>query len=63
MTWAQEVEQSYALRNELSVLRQQLQETQKKLFEAEDIIGDIRARVSIGVCKVRYQDLKHSHEI
>ncbi|BFZ20670.1 hypothetical protein BsWGS_23709 [Bradybaena similaris] len=47
VTWAQEVEQSYALRNELSVLHQQLQETQKKLFQAEDIIGDIRTRTRI----------------
>ncbi|XP_059139869.1 EVI5-like protein isoform X2 [Physella acuta] len=47
VTWAQEVEQSYALRNELSVTRQQLQETQKKLLDAEDIIGDIRKRTRI----------------
>ncbi|XP_055896566.1 EVI5-like protein isoform X4 [Biomphalaria glabrata] len=47
VTWAQEVEQSYALRNELSITRLQLQETQKKLLDAEDIIGDIRKRTRI----------------
>ncbi|CAL1530523.1 unnamed protein product [Lymnaea stagnalis] len=47
VTWAQEVEQTYALRNELSITRHQLQETQKKLFDAEDIIGDIRKRTRI----------------
>ena len=45
VTRAQEAEDTYALRNELSVTRQQLNETQKKLEAAEDIIGDIRKRV------------------
>ena len=45
VTWAQEVEQTYSLRNELSVTRQQMAEMQKKLVDAEDIIGDIRKRV------------------
>ena len=45
VTRAQEAEDTYALKNELSVTRHQLTETQKKLEAAEDIIGDIRRRV------------------
>jgi hypothetical protein len=45
VTRATEAEETYALRNQLSVTTQQLQETQRKLEEAEDIIGDIRRRV------------------
>ncbi|RUS69406.1 hypothetical protein EGW08_022830, partial [Elysia chlorotica] len=47
VTWAQEVEQTYGLRNELSVTRQQMAEMQKKLVDAEDIIGDIRKRTRL----------------
>ncbi|GFR92204.1 ecotropic viral integration site 5 protein homolog [Elysia marginata] len=47
VTWAQEVEQTYSLRNELSVTRQQMAEMQKKLVDAEDIIGDIRKRTRL----------------
>ena len=45
VTRAQEAEDTYALKNELSVTRHQLTEMQKKLEAAEDIIGDIRRRV------------------
>lgn len=47
VTRAQEAEDCYALKNELSVTRQQLVEMQKKLEEAEDIIGDIKRRVRL----------------
>ncbi|XP_012944946.2 uncharacterized protein LOC101846777 isoform X2 [Aplysia californica] len=47
VTWAQEVEELYATRSQLSVTRVQLEETQKKLLSAEDIIGDIRKRTCI----------------
>ena len=42
---AQEAEESYALKNELSVLRQQHQEAQRKLEEADVLIAEIKRRV------------------
>lgn len=47
VTRAQEAEDTYALRNQLSVTKQQLADTTRKLEEAEDIIGDIRRRTNI----------------
>ena len=47
VTRAQEAEEVYALKNQLSVTQQQLRDTHNKLEEAEDIIGDIRRRVSV----------------
>ncbi|KAL8625770.1 hypothetical protein ACOMHN_012362 [Nucella lapillus] len=47
VTRAQEAEECYALKNELSVTRYQLSETQKKLEDAQDIIGDIKRRTNI----------------
>ena len=47
VTWAQEIEELYATRSKLSVTFTQLEETQKKLMSAEDIIGDIRKRVTV----------------
>ena len=45
VTRAQEHEDTYALKNELSVTKQQLSDMTKKLEEAQDIIGDIKRRV------------------
>ncbi|XP_070176822.1 EVI5-like protein isoform X2 [Littorina saxatilis] len=47
VTRAQEAEDTYALKNELSVTKQQLVDTQKKLEEAQDIIGDIKRRTNV----------------
>nr|KAG5706638.1 hypothetical protein BaRGS_005708 [Batillaria attramentaria] len=63
VTRAQEAEESYALKNELSVTRQQLNETQKKLEEAEDIIGDIRRRTSIIQGAVRLDEAEEKNMI
>ena len=45
LTRAQEAEETYALKNELSLTKQKLAGTQKQLKEAESLIGDIKERV------------------
>ncbi|XP_076436734.1 EVI5-like protein isoform X2 [Babylonia areolata] len=47
VTRAQEAEESYALKNQLSITRQQLSDTNKKLEEAQDILGDIKRRTNV----------------
>ena len=47
VTWAQSVEELYSVKSDLSVTQNTLEDTQKKLMAAEDIIGDIRKRVSL----------------
>lgn len=44
LTRAQEAEETYALKNELSLTKQRLTGTQKQLKEAESLIGDIKER-------------------
>lgn len=45
LTRAQEAEETYALKNELSLTKQKYTTTQKQLKEAESLIGDIKERV------------------
>lgn len=47
MTRAQEAEETYALKNNLSTTKQKLVDTTRKLEEANTLIGDIKHRVSI----------------
>ena len=54
LTRAQEAEETYALKNELSLTKQKLTGTQKQLKEAEALIGDIKERVSWKLLEVRY---------
>lgn len=47
VTRAQEAEETYALKNNLSTTKQKLVDTSRKLEEANTLIGDIKDRVSI----------------
>lgn len=47
VTRAQEAEETYALKNNLSTTKQKLLDTSRKLEEANTLIGDIKDRVSI----------------
>ncbi|KAH3800408.1 ecotropic viral integration site 5 ortholog-like [Dreissena polymorpha] len=44
LTRAQEAEETYALKNELSLTKQKYANTQKQLKEAESLLGDIKER-------------------
>ncbi|KAK3087065.1 hypothetical protein FSP39_001168 [Pinctada imbricata] len=46
VTRAQEAEETYALKNNLSATKQKLADTQKRLSDAEKLIGDIKTRTS-----------------
>ena len=48
VTRAQEAEETYALKNNLSTTKQKLLDTSRKLEEANTLIGDIKDRVSVG---------------
>jgi len=45
LTRAQEAEETYALKNELSLTKQKHATAQKQLKEAEALLGDIKERV------------------
>ncbi|XP_041370278.1 ecotropic viral integration site 5 ortholog-like isoform X2 [Gigantopelta aegis] len=55
---AQEAEESYALKNELSVLRQQHHDAQRKLEEADVLIAEIKRR---GVGTNGFKDVSCGH--
>ena len=48
VTRAQEAEETYALKNNLSTTKQKLLDTSRKLEEANTLFGDIKDRVSVG---------------
>lgn len=50
MIRAQEAEEMYALKNELSVLKQSHYEAQKKLEDADILIAEVKRRVSMIMC-------------
>ncbi|XP_076455006.1 EVI5-like protein isoform X2 [Babylonia areolata] len=61
VTRAQEAEECYALKNELSVTRHQLKETQRRLEDAQDIIGDIKKRTNIIQGTVHLSEEEETH--
>lgn len=56
VTRAQEAEETYALKNNLSTTKQKLVDTSRKLEEANTLIGDIKDRVSINGGENKYRN-------
>lgn len=57
VTRAQEAEEMYALKNDISTTKQKLCDTQKQLEQADGLIGDIKQRVIIHLLSTLHQSL------